>query len=60
MVHKYKGSGPPEGVPGRGLLRGYGLHEVVVIAKRAQFNDAESDELIPLDGVVDIRVVKIT
>jgi hypothetical protein len=60
MVHKYKGSGPPERVPGRGLLRGYGLHEVVVIAKRTQFNDAESDELVSLNGVVDIGVVEVT
>jgi hypothetical protein len=54
VVHKYKGGRPPERVPGRGLLGGHGLHEVVDIAKRAKFNDAESDKLIPLNGVVDI------
>jgi hypothetical protein len=60
VVHKYKGGRPPERVPGRRLLGGYGLHEVVGIAKRAHFNDAESDELIPLNGVVGIGVVEIT
>jgi hypothetical protein len=60
MVHVYKGCRSSESVPGRRLLGGYGLHEVVGIAKRAKFNDAESDELISLNGIVDIGVVEVT
>jgi hypothetical protein len=59
MVHKYERGRPSERVPGRRWLGRYGLHEVVGIAKRPKFNDAESDELISLDNVVDIGIVKI-
>jgi hypothetical protein len=59
MIHKYERGRPSESVPGRGWLGRYGLHEVVGIAKRAKFNDVESDELISLNGVVDIGIVKV-
>jgi hypothetical protein len=59
MVHKYERGGPSERVPGRGWLGRYWLQEVVAIAKGAKFNDVESDELVSLDGVVDIGIVKV-
>jgi len=59
MVYKYERGRPSERVPGGRWLGRYRLHEVVGIAKRAKFNDTESDELVSLDGVVDIGFVKI-
>ena len=59
MVHEYEGSRSPERVP-CGRLRGRGeLHEVVGIAKRTELDDAESDELIASNGIVDVGVVEI-
>ena len=57
MVHEYEGSRSPERVPCGRLRRR--LHEVVGIANRTELGDAESDELITLNGVVNIGVVEI-
>jgi hypothetical protein len=61
MVHEYEGMGSPKGAPsGRLWRRGHGVDEVVGVATRTKFDDTESDELIPLDGIVDIGAVEIS
>ena len=53
MVHECEGSRSPERVPCGRLRRGE-LHEVVSIANRTELDDAESDELIGSNGIVDV------
>jgi len=60
MVHEYEGIRSPKGVPCGRLWGGHGVDEVVGVATRTKFDDAESDELIPLDGIVDMGAVEIS
>ena len=59
MVHEYEGSRSPGRVPCGRWQRRRGLDEVVSIANRTESDDAESDGLIVLNGVIDIGVVEI-
>jgi hypothetical protein len=60
IIHEHKGSGSPKRVPCRRLLGRCGILEVIDISMRAEFNDAESDGVIPLKEAIGIGAVEIT